>query len=70
VSVKKDYQLVISEAQRQGFRAHKTGKGSKVMLLAPDGVNKVRCAATPSDYKGLANLISELRKYGFKWKGR
>lgn len=70
MSVKKDYEAVIREAQKQGFRADKTGRGNKLMLLAPDGVNKVRCAATPSDYKGLANLISELRKYGFKWKGR
>ena len=70
MSVKKDYQQVIAEAKKQGFREHKTGRGNKIMLLAPDGVNKVRCAATPSDYKGLGNLISELRKCGFKWKGR
>lgn len=70
MSVKKDYQRVIAEAQKQGFKAHKTGRGSKLMLLAPDGVNKVRCAATPSENRGLDNLISELRKYGFKWKGR
>ncbi len=69
MSVKKDYQQVVAEAQKQGFKAHKTGKGSKLMLLAPDGVNMVRCAATPSDYKGLNNLIAELRKYGFTWKG-
>ena len=69
MGIKKDYESVIAEAVAQGFRIKK-GKGGKAMLYAPDGVNKVRCAATPSEYRGLQNLISELRKCGFKWKGR
>jgi len=70
VSLKKDYEAVIREAQRQGFRAVKTGRGNKLMLLAPNGVGKIRCAATPSDRRGVDNLIAELRRHGFKWKGR
>lgn len=70
MSLKKDYEAVIKEAVRQGFKAEKTGRGNKLMLLSPDGVGKVRCAATPSDYRGMKNLIAELRKLGFEWKGR
>lgn len=69
MSVKKDYQNVMREAEKQGFTPHKTGRGNKVMMLAPDGVGKVRCAATPTDNRGLYNLIAELRKHGFVWKG-
>lgn len=64
----KDYNAVIAAAVKQGFRVVK--KGSKLMLMAPDGVNKVTCAATPSDHRAVKNLIARLRKFGFVWKGR
>jgi hypothetical protein len=70
VSGNKDYNRVIAEAQKQGFRAVKLGKGSKIMLLAPDGVGKIRCAATPSDKRAVDNLVADLRRHGFTWKGR
>lgn len=70
MSLKKDYEAVVKEAEKQGFRKVRKGNNSKYMLLAPDGKGKVWCAASPSEYRGLANLISDLRKCGFKWKGR
>ena len=69
VGIRKDYDEVIAAAVAQGFRLGKRGKGGKATLYAPDGVNMVRCAATPSEYRGLPNLISQLRKHGFVWKG-
>jgi len=40
------------------------------MFFAPDGVNKVTAGGTPSDHRGIDNVLAELRRYGFNWKGR
>lgn len=40
------------------------------MFFAPDGINKVTSGGTPGDHRAQANLLAQLRRYGFKWKGR
>lgn len=68
-SAKKELKEVIQSAEDQGWRVKTTKKGHK-MFLAPDGINKVTGSGTPSDHAGLDNLIGDLRRYDFEWKGR
>lgn len=68
-SAKKELKEVIKSAEEQGWRVKTTKKGHK-MFLAPDGVNKVTGSGTPSDHAALDNLIGDLRRYDFKWRGR
>lgn len=67
-SAKKELKEIVKAAEQQGWRI-KRGKGH-YLFLAPDGVNKVTIAGTPSDHRALDNAIALLRKYGLKWKGR
>lgn len=68
-SAKKDFKEVRREAERQGWRVELT-PGGHWRLYAPDGKNIVHAAQTPSDHRNLANVIAQMRRYGFKWKGR
>lgn len=60
---------IVREAEKQGWRAKRTKRGHW-MLLAPDRKSKVLIAGTPSDRRSMANAISRMRRYGFRWKGR
>ena len=57
------------EAQRQGWRVNVTGSGH-YRLLSPDGQTIVILQATPTDYRGMRNTISAMRRGGFRWQGR
>jgi predicted RNA binding protein YcfA (HicA-like mRNA interferase family) len=68
-SMKKDFKKVRQEAEAQGWRVRATKKGHW-QFFAPDGRTIVTAPGTPSDHRALANTISDLRRAGFKWKGR
>lgn len=68
-SAKKELKEIRKAAEKQGWRV-KDLKSGHLMFLAPDGINKVTVAGTPSDHHALGNELSRLRRYGFKWKGR
>jgi hypothetical protein len=68
-SAKKELKEIVKAAGEQGWRV-KTTKRQHLLFLAPDGINKVTAGGTPSDHRALDNLLSDLRRYGFKWKGR
>lgn len=68
-SAKKELKEIVKAAEEQGWRVKTTTRGHS-MFLAPDGINKVTAGGTPSDHRALANLLGDLRRYGFKWKGR
>ena len=68
-SAKKETKEIIREAEKQGWRVEPTKKGH-IRFYAPDGVNVVHAAGTPSDPRAIANLVAQLRRYGFRWKGR
>lgn len=58
---------VISEARRQGW-TDETNKGH-TKLRAPNG-RLVVISTTPRDPRTLMNVISDMRRQGFIWKGR
>jgi hypothetical protein len=64
----KQVRQLVEEAQRQGWRAQATKKGS--LLLAPDRVGMVTIHHTPSDSHWLDNAVSKMRKHGFVWPAR
>ncbi len=65
----KEFKEVLREAEKQGFRIER-GKGGKLKLYAPDGVNIVHASATPSDRRAVDNFVADLRRCGFRWRGR
>jgi hypothetical protein len=65
----KEWKKVIKEAHRQGWRCVLL-KSGHWRLYAPDGENIVHAGGTPSDRRSLDNTISEMRRYGFRWKRR
>lgn len=67
-SAQKELREIIRAAERQGWRAEKRSRHWK--LYSPDGEAIVVAAATPGGGRWKANLIAELRRYGFEWKGR
>lgn len=68
-SAKKETKEIIREAENQGWTVRRTKKGH-IQFFAPDGENIVTAGGTPSDHRAIANLVAQLRRYGFKWKGR
>lgn len=68
-NAKKELKEIVKAAEKQGWQVKTTKKGHK-MFYAPDGVNKVLAGGTPSDHRALQNLLADLRRYGFEWKGR
>lgn len=68
-SVKKDLKKIVQAAEKQGWRVKMT-KNGHWSFYAPDGENIVHAGGTPSDHRALDNLVAQLRRYGFKWKGR
>ncbi len=67
-SPKKELKKIFAAAEEQGWRVGDTKDGWQ--LFAPDGENIVTVHGTPSDHRALANTVSRMRQYGFKWKGR
>ena len=66
---KKELKEIVKAAEEQGWQV-KTNKQGHPMFYAPDGINIVTAGGTPSDHRAIANLLSDLRRNGFKWKGR
>lgn len=67
--MKKELKELRREAAKQGWRIEDRKSGA-TLFYAPDGENIVTAHGTPSDHRSLANLVSEMRKHGFIWKGR
>jgi hypothetical protein len=68
-SYQKDFKKVRQAAEQQGWRVvFKKGSGHWV-LYAPDGHGLVHAPGTASDRRSLDNVVSKMRRYGFKWKG-
>jgi hypothetical protein len=59
---------LVREAERQGWRVEPT-KSGHWRFYAPDGEHIVHASGTPSDHRSLDNLVAQMRRYGFKWKG-
>ena len=68
-SAKKEFKELRREAERQGWRVVLL-KGGHWRFYAPGGKGIVHAGGTPSDHKSLANTVADLRRYGFRWKGR
>lgn len=68
-STNKEIKELIREAERQGWRVSKTKKGH-IRFFAPDGETILTAPGTPSEHRWLNNLLPQLRRYGFVWKGR
>lgn len=69
MSAKKDMTRLIREAERQGWRVEQL-KSGHWRLYAPGGKGIVHASGTPSDWRDLANTVAQMRRFGFKWKGR
>jgi hypothetical protein len=65
----KEVQKIVREAERQGFRIKPTKKGWMIYGRR-EGQGCVVLHRTPSDQRGLKNSIADLRRLGFRWKGR
>jgi hypothetical protein len=65
-SYKQAIKKLLTMAEEQGWRV-KDKKGGW-MLFAPDRIGKVMVHKTASDHHALGNLLSEMRKLGFKWE--
>jgi hypothetical protein len=59
----------MREAESQDWRVEQL-KSGHWRLYAPDGVHIVHAAGTPSDYRALDNTVAQMRRYGFRWRGR
>lgn len=53
-----------NEDWRCGERKH------SYRLYASDGEHWVGISTTPSDVRSIRNSVAQMRRYGFKWKGR
>lgn len=69
MSVKKELKEIRKAAEEQGWRV-KDLRSGHLMYMAPDGVNKVTVSGTPSAQGAIDNVLGDLRRYGFLWKGR
>jgi len=67
--VKKDLKRILAEAERQGWRVE-LQRSRHYKLYAPDGKGLVITGSTPGAPSALRNLIGEMRRCGFEWKGR
>ncbi len=65
----KDLKGIVQAAEEQGWRVEQRS-GGHLFFYAPDGKNIVTSGSTPSDHRALRNLVTQLRRYGFEWKGR
>ena len=63
MSVKKDVEKLLREAERQGWRIE--DRGRRYMCFSPNGSTVVTVSKTPSAQKALITIRSDLRKGGF-----
>jgi len=68
-SARKELKEIVRAAETQGWRVEQR-RGGHLFFYAPDGKNIVTSGSTPSDSRALRNLIAQLRRHGFEWKGR
>jgi hypothetical protein len=68
VTVRKEFKELLRSVEEQGGTLKATKMGFQV--LAPNGKDIVTVHGTPGDWRAFANVVSELRKAGFTWKGR
>lgn len=66
-SQQKEWKKILKALPQQGWRVELTKAGWR--CYAPDGKHIVHVHGTPSDHRALENTLSNLRPYGFKWKG-
>ena len=69
VSERKELKKLLAAARLQGWRVE-CGRGGHYKLYAPDGINLVVVASTPSDRRSIEISAAMMRRYGFHWKGR
>jgi hypothetical protein len=69
MSVQKDLKKIRKAAEEQGWRVEATGNGHW-RCYAPDGDNIVHMSGTPEGQKAIHYIVSDLRRYGFRWQGR
>jgi hypothetical protein len=62
---RKDDRKLIEEVANQGWRVE--DRGECWLCYSPDGVTIVTIHKTTSDHRAKANVISRLRRGGFKW---
>lgn len=60
----KELRILFSKAESQGWSVEFTKK-CHFKMTAPNG-GIVFCASTPSEYRGMKNLLSQMKKHGFK----
>ena len=69
MSLKKELRQILREARRQGWRVELQRSGH-YKLYPPDSSEYVTTGSTPSTPSSIRNLLSRMRSFGFKWKGR
>ena len=64
----KETEAILQDAEAQGFRVEQAkGRGNTHFLVyGPDGRLVSNFASTPSDWRGLRNSLSYLKKAGYK----
>jgi hypothetical protein len=67
-TVPKDLKKIFREAERQGWRIRETSDGFQ--LYAPDGVNIVTVHRTPGKQRVRQEILTKMRRYGFRWEDR
>lgn len=61
---KRDLKLILVRAESQGWSVALTRR-NHYKLVSPTG-EVVYCPSTPSEYRGIKNLLAELKKRGYK----
>jgi hypothetical protein len=69
MSATKDFKEIVAAAEKQGWRTERTRSG-KIKMYAPDGIHIVIASTTPSTRNAVQNLVADLRRQGFRWRGR
>lgn len=64
----KEVRRIVRELEKQGWRVER--RKSKSVAFSPDGVTEVPVHHTPSDKKSLKNLVSQLKRGGYRPGGK
>lgn len=67
-NAQKEVKELVRAAKRQGWRVKRTTKG--YLLFDPTGECMELLHMTPSNPRWRRHSLSQMRQYGFKWKGR
>jgi hypothetical protein len=60
----KDLKKLVRAARKQGWTVEQT-KNGHWRFKAPDGIGLVHASGTASDHRSMANLLAQLKRYGF-----